>query len=103
MRILQDYAGRNVRLTAERLEHILGHAEMADQEAALEETLRRPQLVLQSTSDETATLNYRWYFGTKVGDKWLCVVVKYMGDDAFVLTAYLTDKPKKGQQLWPTT
>jgi len=26
---------------------------------------------------------------------------KYGVDDAFVLTAYLTDKPKKGEQLWP--
>jgi hypothetical protein len=32
----------------------------------------------------------------------LCVVVKYAQADAFVLTAYLTDKPKKGEQLWPT-
>ena len=38
----------------------------------------------------------------RVGDKWLCVVVKYTADDAFVLTAYLTDKLKKGEQLWPT-
>jgi hypothetical protein len=36
-----------------------------------------------------------------VGDKWLCVVVKYRREGAFVLTAYLTDKPKKGKQLWP--
>jgi len=48
-------------------------------------------------------LNYRYYYSTKVGDKWLCVVVKYAAEDAFVLTAYLTDKPKKGVQLWPST
>ena len=29
------------------------------------------------------------------------VVVKVAEDDAFVLTAYLTDKVKKGVQLWP--
>jgi hypothetical protein len=28
-------------------------------------------------------------------------VVKVVGADAFVLTAYLTDTTKKGQQLWP--
>jgi hypothetical protein len=28
-------------------------------------------------------------------------VVKYMTDDAFVVTAYLTDKPKAGKDLWP--
>ena len=36
-----------------------------------------------------------------MGDKYLCVVVKVVGTDAFVLTAYLTDTIKKGQQLWP--
>ena len=41
------------------------------------------------------------YVGTRVGDKYLCVVVKVVGDDAFVLTAYLTDTIKKGHQLWP--
>lgn len=37
-----------------------------------------------------------------VGGKWLCVVVKYEENDAFVVTAYLTDKPKSGEDLWPT-
>ncbi|MEO7300170.1 MAG: PBECR2 nuclease fold domain-containing protein [Verrucomicrobiota bacterium] len=101
VKFLKDYAGCEVRLTEERLEHILEHPEMSDMENALEQTLRDPQKVIQSKSDESAALNYRYYFGTKVGDKWLCVVVKYSDGDAFVLTAYLTDKPKKGEQLWP--
>ncbi len=65
------------------------------------ETLAKPTLVIQSRSDASAELSYRYYLGTQVGDKWLCVVVKYSLDDAFVLTAYLTDQPKKGEQLWP--
>jgi len=48
-----------------------------------------------------ADLHDRHYLGTRVGDKWLCVVVKSGALDSFVLTAYLTDKPKKGIQLWP--
>jgi len=28
-------------------------------------------------------------------------VVKVLEADAFVVTAYLTDKVKKGKQLWP--
>jgi hypothetical protein len=59
-----------------------------------------PLVVIRSRTDEAATLSYRWYFGTRVGDKWLCVVVKHSVDDAFVLKAYLTDQPKKGEQLW---
>lgn len=31
----------------------------------------------------------------------LCVVVKYAAADAFVLTVYLTDQPKKGKRVWP--
>lgn len=101
MMILKDYCGHDVRLTDERMRHIFEHQEMAGMEIALEETLRHPVLVIGSRADETATLNYRYYFGTKVGDKWLCVVVKYSGADAFILTAYFTDRPKKGKQLWP--
>ena len=102
MKLLRDHQGRQVRLTDERLGHILGHPEMADLEAALAETLEHPALVVQSRSDPEAGMSYRFYTGTKVGDKWLCVVVKYSAVDAFILTAYLTDKPKKGEQLWPT-
>ncbi len=101
MKVLQDYQGRNVRLMDERLRHILEHPEMAGLEGALGETLRVPEIVMQSSSDQTAELNYRYYLGTKVGDKWLCVVVKSGLEDAFVVTAYLTDRVKKGIQLWP--
>ena len=101
MKLLIDYQGLTVRLTEERLRHILEHPEMAELESALEQTLREPQYVIQSRTDPEAQLNYRFYLGTKVGDKWLCVVVKYAASDAFVVTAYLTDQLKKGAQLWP--
>jgi hypothetical protein len=58
--------------------------------------------VVQSFSDPEARLYYRFYFRTMVGGKYLCVVVKTLGADAFVLTAYLTDRIKKGVPLWPT-
>jgi len=103
MKLLRDYQDRTVRLTAERLGHICEHPEMAGMEQAIADTLRQPSLVIQSVSDQSAALHYRFYFGTRVGDKWLCVVVKYSALDTFVLTAYLTDKPKQGIQLWPKT
>ena len=100
MKTLIDFQGRPVRLTDERRQHILEHPEMAGMESDLAETLRDPQLVIRSRTDETATLNYRYYLRTLVGGKWLCVVVKCGDADAFVLTAYLTDKPKRGKVLW---
>ena len=101
MKLLKDYQGRDVRLTDERRQHVLQHPEMANLESSLEKKLRHPQFVVGSLTDPAAELSYRFYLGTKVSDKWLCVVVKYAVNDAFVVTAYLTDKPKKGNQLWP--
>jgi hypothetical protein len=102
MKTLKDCFGHVVRLTDERLGHILEHPEMKDMDSEIERVLIRPQLVRRSRSDETARLFYEFYARTIVGGKWLCVVVKYAENDAFVVTAYLTDKPKPGEDLWPT-
>jgi hypothetical protein len=102
VRLLKDYRGEQIRLTGERLAHILEHPEMKELEARIAETLRQPERVIQSLADPDANLYYRFYFGTRVGDKFLCVVVKTQHDDAFVLTAYLTDKIKSGVQVWPS-
>jgi hypothetical protein len=102
MKTLQDCFGRNVRLTDERLAHILVHPEMKEMGSEIERVLLQPQLVRRSRSDGTMRLFYEFCAQTIVGGKWLCVVVKYTDDDAFVVTAYLTDKPKAGEDLWPT-
>ena len=69
---------------------------------AIEDAVLTPALVVQSLSDPGGRLYYRFYVGTVVGDKFLCVVVKFDAADAFVLTAYLTDEVKKGTEIWPT-
>lgn len=101
MRLLEDCFGHKVRLTDERLAHILEHPEMAEMAVEMERVLREPQLVRRSRSDTEVRLFYEFYARTIVGGKWLCVVVKYAVNDAFVVTAYLTDKPKAGEDLWP--
>jgi hypothetical protein len=102
MKALKDCFGHSVRLTDERQAHILEHPEMKDLGAEIERVLRNPQLVRRSRSDEAVQLFYDFYARTIVGSKWLCVVVRYADNDAFVVTAYLTDKPKAGEDLWPT-
>ena len=100
MKVLEDYRGRKIRLTDERLNHIREHPEIVGMLNEISRTLADPQEVVQSLGDPEAHLYYRFYFGTRVGDKYFCVVVKVMGEDAFVLTAYLTDTIKKGEVLW---
>ena len=96
-----DFQGLSIRLTEERLAHILEHPEMAGMRSAIEKTLSKPQKVVQSQSDPSARLYYRYYLATIVGNKYLCVVVKISGNDAFVITAYLTDQIKRGVLIWP--
>lgn len=100
MKMLRDCFGRIVRLTDERLTHILERTEMKQMGDELEHVLCQQQFCRRSRSDDSARLFYEFYERTMVGGKWLCVVVKYEEDDAFVVTAYLTDKPKAGEDLW---
>jgi len=73
---------------------------MKEMRTAVEETLEGPEVVVQSMSDPEGRLYYRFHGRTLVGGKHLCVVVKLRDDDAFVVTAYLTDQVKKGTVLW---
>jgi hypothetical protein len=102
MKTLKDCFGNSVRLTDERLAHILEHPEMKGMAPEIERVLREPKLVRRSRTDAGVRLFYEFYAQTIVGGKWLCIVVKYIENDAFVVTAYLTDKPKAGEDLWPT-
>ena len=101
MKNLIDYRNLKIRLTDERMAHIQEHPEMRGLEEAIEDTLLNPDCVIQSRSDDQANLYYRFYAQTSVGGKFLCVIVKVLENDAFVLTAYLTDKVKDGEKiLW---
>ena len=100
MDIITDVFGNNIRLTEERLNHILLHPEMQNMTHLIEQTLVAPLLVKKSNSDKAVYLYYEYCLNTDVGDKWLCVAVKHLENDAFVVTAYLTDKPKTGEIIW---
>ncbi len=97
---LRDVWGNSVSLTDERKAHLLEHPEMRGQEDKLAEALLAPDVVIQSLSDDTVRLFHRSYERLAIGDKYLCVVVKYVEDGVFVITAYFTDKVKRGEILW---
>jgi hypothetical protein len=70
-------------------------------ESELKEVLQIPSEVRLSQAGDDVKLFYRFYPRTQVGGKWLCVVVKYSSVDAFVITAYLSDRLKAGETIWP--
>ena len=97
---LRDVWRNSVSLTDERRAHLLEHLEMQGQEGKLAETLLEPEVVILSRSDNTVRLFHRLYRQLVIGDKYLCVVVKYVEGDIFVITAYFSDKVKQGEVLW---
>jgi hypothetical protein len=96
----KDVWGFKISLTDKRKMHLLEHPEMSGQEDKLSETLLEPDAVIQSRSDDSVKLFHRFYDRLTIGDKFLCVVVKYTEAGTFIITAYFTDKVKKGEILW---
>lgn len=95
MRRFTDEHGNEVRLTDERLRHMLRrHPEMAFQIHRIAETLAEPDAVSASKSSPTVQLYYRLYPDLRARNRYLCLVVKRDGEDSFILTGYLDRKIK---------
>ena len=60
MKIVRDCFGRPVRLTDERMAHILLHQEMVGMESEIERVLLSPAEVRMSRSDQTVELFYEY-------------------------------------------
>lgn len=76
---------------------------MAEQFDRIAETLAQPELVVATTVDESVHVYHRFYEATPVTSKFLQVAVKLVElveEDAFVLTAFYSSRPKKGVVVW---
>jgi hypothetical protein len=84
MTSIQDCLYRNIRITDERINHILeNHPEFSFQDfnEKIINTLQLPDFIILSSSDQTVELFYKYYYNTAVGEKWLCIVVKNLKSD----------------------
>lgn len=101
MILITDYKKRKIRYTSERIKHLEdNHPEMRGQSGKIKATLLLPDCIIESKSDPFIEMFYRFYESTPVNEKYLCVVVKFKDGVNFIITAYFTDKIKKGVQLW---
>ena len=97
----EDILHRRIRLTDERKEHIeTDHPEMLGQIGNIRCTLANPEHIIRSNVDANVEMFYRYFDITPVTKKYLCIVVKVMADDHFIVTAYFTDTIKRGEMLW---
>ena len=64
MKAVHDCFGRMVRLTDERMTHILQHPEMVEMDQEIANVLQAPTEVRVSRSDDTVQLFYEYYAKT---------------------------------------
>jgi len=101
MKQFKDLFGNPIRLSEERYSHLLdAHPEMKGQLNRMRLTLLTPEWIIRSNSDSDVVLYYKNFVKTKVGNKYLCIVVKILQNDYYVLTAYFTDTIKRGEIIW---
>lgn len=73
---------------------------MSGQINKIRETLLNPDRIVKSKTDPEVELFYYYYGVTPVTEKYLCVIVKVLAGDLFIITAYFTDTIKRGEILW---
>ena len=101
MHLFKDKFGRNLRLTDERLQHILEHQELIGSLDKLQETLMFPSNVIKSEDDPYVWLYYRPYrYGSQ--KSFLLTIVKISNGEGFVITAFYVKNLQKGEIVWKT-
>ncbi|MBU4373750.1 MAG: hypothetical protein KJ714_04775 [Euryarchaeota archaeon] len=93
-----DRFKRRILLTEERWNHIIEtHPELKEMLKELQGTLENPELIKRSVYSENVVLFYGHYEHIYEG-KHLCVVVRL--DNESIVTAYITDRIKRGEVIW---
>ena len=100
MQRFSDLFKREILLTEDRKNHILERLEMSNQENKIKETLLNPELLKRSVSNEKVIIYYKHYSTTPVTSKYLAVIVKIDDKESFIISAYFTDRIKKGELIW---
>ncbi len=72
------------------------HPEIKDLLLDIMDTLTCPEQIRKSKVDRNVYIFYK-----RVGKYWLSIVTKKFDSVGFVITAYLTNKIKEGEIIWP--
>ena len=90
--------GIEVRTTTAYWEEIVTfkHPVMRGKESLVRETLENPIEIRSSRKDPAVHL----YYGADP-PYYICVVVKHLNEEGFIITTYRTDVIKEGEHVWP--
>ncbi len=71
------------------------HRNLKGQENNVVSTLSQPDFIRKSKIDKSVFLYYK-----KVANSLFCAVVRHEIATGFLITAYITDRPKEGELIW---
>lgn len=92
--------GRTIRFPNTQKFHIAYfHPEVLADESKIELTVSEPELVARGATEDTRVC-YRFFTDTTVTAKYLAVIMKLLDGEGFIVTAYFTDKVKRGKIVW---
>ena len=85
---VEDKSGRKIHLSDERWKHLnQEHPEVEPYLEDIKETLKNPVKITEYELDENVRYYYK-YFKERESAKYLLVIVKYLNDHGFIITAY---------------
>lgn len=94
---VKSVLGKEIILTKRRwdLITIIKHPSMKSEEKEVESVLTDALEVRTSKSDSDVFLYYK-----KQNEYYICVVVKHLNGEGFIITAYKTNIIKEGKSIW---
>ena len=84
-----DKTRRKIRLTSWNWEHIVRrHPDISSEKEKIVETLENPDKIVNSIKDENARFYYKHYKYRNSVNKFMTVLVKYLNNHGFVISAH---------------
>ena len=103
MQVFTDFEGREIILSDDSERHIVeDHPEIfrIGITQTLNEILKEPDVVMSSRRDLRGALYYKLRNTSPYQDRYVCVVVKFLEDEIYIWTAYITTRIRGGRVLW---
>ena len=86
---IKDKTGRIIHLTKERWNHITQqHPEITINQEEIQNILIKPLVIKKAEFDDTINYYYKYYKHRKEPEKYLLVIVKYLNNHGYIITAY---------------
>jgi len=89
---VSDKSGRKVHLSKERWSHIRKKHPEVDDFELIKETLLKADKSITNLWDSTVYYFYKFFKNRKSPKRYLCVAIKFLNGEGYVITAYFDKK-----------